>query len=407
MIWAVKFSAASATLANQLIQPMTKQVLILDADEVFSRHLVSELANIDAYSTIIAPNLDAARRVLARKYQDVAFVSSALANEDGITMLRTLQPDLRLILTVPTSQYRIADAIANRMQGILIKPLLQMDLRPVLHLALKQPVWVKGTAGKNGIPSQKKEIDAAVLVSILQRANLGHLVQGVVFAQREKPLAYWGDMAEAEITQIAHWSWGDEGVERGLVQIQFVSLPSRPSDMLLYTRVIAENHQLTLLAVPETPLRELRLRAEKLATPLLEALAGRTDVDEAEVKIDTGLLGKRRSFAIVWRPLRPLPPSLLIPMRRVFERLAATNACVLAHNDVQPDLVHLVVLCPPEKDSLWASYLFKNGSENIIQQEYGVHTNLWETGFYAAETSEPLSAAELNLFLETDKSIAM
>ncbi len=387
-------------------KPMTKHVLILDADEAFARQLVSELAQIDTYSTIIAPNLDAARRVLNRKYQDIAFLSVNLADEDAITVLRTLQPDLRLILTVPTSQYRIVDAVANRMQGILIKPLMQMDLRPVLKAALKQPVWVKGAAGKNGLPVKSKEIDTAVLVSVLQRANLGHLVQGVVFSQGANPLAHWGEMSEEEVASVAKQSGGDGSQERGPVQIQFAPLPSRTDDVLLYTRVVMENYLLTFLAVPETPLRELRLRAEKLSSTLLEALLGRVNVEEEETKIDTGLLGKRRSYAIVWRPLRPLPQSLIIPMRRVFERLAAANACVLAHNAVQPDLVHLVVLCPPAKDSLWASYLFKNGSENIIQQEYGVPTNLWETGYYATEANEPLSAAELNLFLETDKSTA-
>jgi hypothetical protein len=188
------------------------------------------------------------------------------------------------------------------------------------------------------------------------------------------------------------------------VQIQFAPLPSRPDDGLLYTRVVTEEYLLTLLAMPETPLRELRLRSERLAAALLEALLGRVNVDGEQMTVDTGLLGKRRSFAMVWRPLRPLSPALLIPIRRVFERLAATNACVLMHNDVQPDLVHLVLLCPPDKDSLWASYLFKNGSENIIQQEYGVRTSLWETGYYAAETPEPLSVAELNLFLESNNS---
>lgn len=386
--------------------PMSKHVLILDVDDAFARHLVAELALIDTYSTIIAPTLDAARRVLNRKYQDIAFLSVNLADDDSITVLRTLQPDLRLILTVPTSQYRISDTVANRVQGILIKPLLQMDLRPVLQASLRQPVWVKGAAGKNGLPVKRSELDTAVLVSILQRANLGHLVQGVVYSQGKTPLAYWGDMSEDEVANIAAQANGDDDQDRGPVQIQFAPLPSRTDDVLLYTRVVTENYLLTLLAVPETPLRELRLRADKLAVNLLEARAGRVTVDDEKSLIDTGLLGKRRSFAIVWRPLRPLPPSLIIPMRRVFERLSAANACVLAHNDVKSDLVHLVVLCPPGKDSLWASYLYKNGSENIIQQEYGVHTSLWETGYYATETTEPLSAAELSLFLETDKSAA-
>ncbi len=384
---------------------MTRQVLIIDADETFARQLVAELANVHAYSAIIAPTLDAARRVLARKYQDIAFISSSLAHEDSITMLRTLQPDLRLVLCVPTSQARIPDAVANRVQGVLIKPLLQIDLRPVLQAALKQPVWVRGGGVKAAGPlPMPKALDTAVILAILQKANLGHLVQAVIFSEGANLLAYWGALSEEAAATTIQAVVGDGQQERGPVQIQFVHLPAFPDEVLLYTRLVTENYLLTLLAVPETPLRELRLRAEKLANAILEALLGRVSVDDdARMVIDTGLLGKRRSFAIVWRPIRPLPQSLLIPMRRVFERLAAVNACVLAHTDVRTNLIHLVVLCPPGRDSLWASYLFKNGSETIIQQEYGVHTSLWETGYYATETTEPLTPAELNLFLETDR----
>ena len=111
---------------------------------------------------------------------------------------------------------------------------------------------------------------------------------------------------------------------------------------------------------------------------------------------------KNHSFAIVWRPLKKLPPALEIPLRRALERLAATNGCGLQQVTVQSELIHLVVTCPPGRDSAWAAYLFKNGSEEIIQQEYSVNASLWETGYYATESEQPLSEAELNLFLQRD-----
>ncbi|MCZ7670100.1 MAG: transposase [Chloroflexi bacterium] len=89
-------------------------------------------------------------------------------------------------------------------------------------------------------------------------------------------------------------------------------------------------------------------------------------------------------------------------MRRALERLAATNGCGLQQVSVQPEPIHLVVTCPPGRDSAWAAYLFKNGSEEIIQQEFNVTANLWETGYYATESEEPLTETELNLFLERD-----
>jgi REP element-mobilizing transposase RayT len=87
-------------------------------------------------------------------------------------------------------------------------------------------------------------------------------------------------------------------------------------------------------------------------------------------------------------------------LRRALERLAAANACVLTHTLVRPELVHLVVTCPPGRDSAWAAYLFKNGSEQVIQQQFGVAATLWDKGFYAVESADPLATAELNIFLE-------
>jgi len=58
------------------------------------------------------------------------------------------------------------------------------------------------------------------------------------------------------------------------------------------------------------------------------------------------------------------------------------------------------VTCPPGRDSAWAAYLFKNGSEQVLQQQFGVAATLWDKGFYAVESTDPLATAELNIFLE-------
>ncbi|MCA9971815.1 MAG: hypothetical protein KC425_16435, partial [Anaerolineales bacterium] len=163
--------------------------------------------------------------------------------------------------------------------------------------------------------------------------------------------------------------------------------------------IVADGYLLTLAALPETPLREVRLRARQLTESLAEALRGGPGAGGIGVQIDTGLLGRRKSYALVWRPVRPLPKSLHVPLRRALERLALANACVITFIQVQAELVHMIVLCPPENDSSWAAYLFKRGAESMIQQEFGVSATLWENGYYAAESTEPLSAAELKVFL--------
>jgi hypothetical protein len=101
-----------------------------------------------------------------------------------------------------------------------------------------------------------------------------------------------------------------------------------------------------------------------------------------------------------------LPSHLHIPLRRAISRLAVANACVLTHVQVQVDLVQLVVTVPPGREASWAAYLFKNGSEQTIHQEFELRGSLWETGFYAIESTEPLSEAELNLFLDSSSETA-
>ena len=162
---------------------------------------------------------------------------------------------------------------------------------------------------------------------------------------------------------------------------------------------------LTLVAVPEKPVAELQTQTEPYVVNLPEARHGRKVFDAATVSVRKNGHNGRKSYAIVWRPVRPLPVSLHIPQRRAIERLAVANACVITHIAVQSELVHMVVICPTGRDSVWAAYLFKNGSERTIQQEFNVHAELWDTGFYATESTEPLTDAELNIFLEPDHSV--
>jgi hypothetical protein len=187
-------------------------------------------------------------------------------------------------------------------------------------------------------------------------------------------------------------------------RLQFIHLPARAGDLLLFTHVVADDFLVTLVALPEAPLTEVRQQARRMAKKLTAVIEGR-------VLAHTGLLGngfglgKRPSYVIVWRSVESLPSQLHIPLRRAIGRLAVANACVLTHVQVQADLVQLVVTVPPGRDAAWAAYMFKNGSEQTIHQEFKMHESLWETGFYATESAEPLAEAELNLFLDDSAAL--
>lgn len=382
---------------------MAKRILILDADDDFTRRLSAALAQQDDVLVSVARTLREASHVLSRDHQELVFIPVG-PDASAVHALRALQPDVRLILTKPTTQYRVPDSFSGQVQGVLIKPLLEIDLATVLRSALDQPVWVDAARhdSRQARPTRKTtaaEIDTPVVISILQRARLGQLLQAAVFSRRDQLLVFWGDIDRAEAAMVAMRAGHSWVQAPSKVGIQFVPLPPRFDEMLLYTQVVTDAYLLTLAALPEIPLREVRLRARQLTESLAEALRGEAAHAGGGVQIDTGLLGRRKSYALVWRPVRPLPNSIHVPLRRALERLAVANACVITYIQVQAELIHMVVLCPPENDSAWAAYLFKHGAESTIQQEFGVSATLWENGYYATESHEPLSAAELHVFL--------
>lgn len=375
-----------------------KNILILETDQTFALHLAKALKAATPARVSISPSVREACLQLVQKPQDMAFIP-ATKDTQVIRSLRAIQPDLRLVLVVPSGEYAVPDFYSGMVQGVLIKSLVDVDVPTILMQADDQPFRSEEPAHKpSGAP------DTAVLIAALQQAQLGQLLQTVIFAQATQVLAHWGALNDSEVANVA-LHVGQEWLQDNYkARIQFLQLPPRAGEWLLYTTAIDRQHLLTLVALPEMPLAQLRRQADQLTGYLLDALNGiATFAAPAPNKGNNtrdGVESNQKSYAIVWRPLEPLPQRLHIPLRRALERLALANGCALRHTTVQAALIHLVVECPLNRDSDWAAYLFKNGAEEIIQQEYSVTTNLWETGYYATESPGPLSEVELNLFLE-------
>lgn len=379
---------------------MAQDILILEPDREFAVRLVRSLNRMGSFTVSVVPNVKEACLHLVQTPKVLAFIPI----HDGakiIRSLRAIQPDLRLILVTPSSDIEIPVTYSGRVQGVLIKSMLDVDLPIILPEALSQPFYVRGSVTFEP-PQPGGSLDTAVLVTALHQASLGRFVKTAVFSRDNKLLAYWGDLNERESATVALHvgkEWADSPHSD---RLQFLHLPARAGDMLLYTHRITQNYLLTLVAVPETPINELRKKAQPLVSRLEEIINGRvpTTSDSLSFAIKEGNVYGRVSYAIVWRPQEPLADALQTPLRQALLRLAVANGCVLNHIHFQQDLIHIVVTCPPHRDAVWAASLFKNGSEQTIQQEYGVVVSLWEAGFYAAETNKPLTDDELSLFLK-------
>lgn len=377
-----------------------RHILILEPDRTFAVRLTRALKKIAPFEISVVPSVRDGCLELMQQSQSVAFIPASESSKI-VRSFRAVQPDLRLILMTPTADFDVPTTYSGSVQAVLIKPLLDVELPTVLEEGLEQPVL--GTSATKKATTPEIEIfDTSVVDEALAQVHLSRLVQSVVFAHGQTMLSFSGDLQEKEAGAIAIHvgrDWSRENPSR----LQFLHLPARKGDMLLYSRQVVQNYFVTLVALPETPIGELRSQAAQLVVMLKKIVLGQTG------PLSSGIVGEqavdgRSTFALAWRPTRPLPFSLIIPLRRSLERIASENACILTHTHVEGGLAHVVINCPPGRDSTWAAYLLKNGSERKIQEEFGVVANLWDTGFYASRQTDPLTDEELRLFLERERS---
>jgi CheY-like chemotaxis protein len=371
-------------------------ILIVDEDAAFAGRLSDALRQLDQnYTVTHVQTAVEARILLSRQPQDLAFVPPD--PQGGVLYaLRAIQPDLRLVLTAPALDFDLSAVYAGHVQGVLIRPLLPFDLQDVMQRALAQQVALNVAAPHSRHAHDSWSDDSPAVIEALQKADLGELVKTAVFTRGARLIGYWGKLTDGEATAVAQHighTWNDSDHR---IQIQFLHLPAHSGDLLLYTRYIVDRFLLTLVSLPTTPINELRRRADQLAEILRDTLAGEPVLPANPPEQKT----ERATYALVWRPVNSLPTALHIPLRRIIERLATANGCVLTYIKVQPGLIHVVVNCPSERPSSWVVVLFKNGTEEAIQQEYGLTVNLWEPGYYAEEREEPLPEAALRVFLE-------
>lgn len=380
---------------------MPKQALILDEDSTFAAKLAQALsaqdkATQESFKVVVVSSVKEACLHLVQQPQDVAFIPL-----DGgakiLRALRALQPDLRLVLLAPDAGAPLPASFSGQVQGVLIKSLLAVDLPAVLAKVMGEPMVVATDVSQVKLLAERP---ARLLRSALVNVDLGEVVKTAVISHKTGLVAATGELNLQQAAAVAqHVSGGWSGQDVSTARLQFMQLPARPDDLLLYSCQITPQYLLSLVAGADAPLGRLRHRAQEMARVLAE-FVNSSGTGQLPQLGKTGLLYNRTSYAIVWRPVAVLPKALRIPLRRAIERLAKENECMLTDVHVAADLIHVVAVCPPGRDSIWAAYLFKNGSEEIIQHEYGVAAQLWETGFYAIESMEPLSSAELNIFLE-------
>ncbi len=362
--------------------------LIINTDMPFVRRLRQSLAKMRQIKVVVVPTLDDAQLAIMRQPQDWVFIPAEDACKTAVS-LQNLQPDARLIVITAQKSDGLPAACTDKIKGTVCREWNENELRGMMETAV--------IAAPFSTPApQNEQFDTAVLIAALQKVELDQVVQTAVIARDDDYLAHWGrlNITQARyVVRLVSSEWLDIKPQ---TRLQFMSFSEGGDDLLLYTRRVSDHHYFILTALAEAPLYELRQRADGLTAVLLNLLHGKAVMSTDDIMYSAK---GENSYAIVWRSIRPLPTALHQPVKIAIERLATANACHLIHADVRPEYVHLVVSCPSQKDSGWASTLFKNGSEETIQQQSKANTPLWDSGFYATASKRPLTDVELRLFL--------
>lgn len=374
------------------------RTLILDPDEQFATQLFSALAQLGSHSVSSTPVFREACLIVSQQPQDVVFIPYE-NYESVLESLRFLQPSLRAVVTVDEVQAELP--APDVVQGVLVRSQLHSQLPAVLLEALARPV----PAPPNGQPL--RALNENSLTALLQRTIDDERLLSIVLAEKGQVMAHAGTLDDQQAGRVAQRVQnGWENGEGGTAQIQFISLPGRVSELVLYSRPVGPSRLLSLAALPEMTVTPLRQRADTLAGQLasLWSLPDEPVVPEApqdsmpppmpaEPEVNT--------IAIIWRPVAPLPAVLSIPLRRALERIAERRACLLNTLEIRPDYVHLLVTCPPGRDSAWVAHCFKTGSEMEIQKQFGVQAALWQRGYFAVASPEPFNERQIQLYLES------
>ncbi len=367
-----------------------KRVLVVESDESVANRLlvVLKAAGIGAISLV--PTVREACLVLTQQTQELALIPLVEAHKQARS-LRAIQPDLRLVLLAETEEAVLAAGDAAIFQGLVHKPCLEKNLPAALAEAWQRPV-------PETLRPAQPDFEA-----FCRQAALGRQTLLAVVSQGARVLACCGELG-TEMAQMvalrADKSWSEE--ERTAL-IQFARLADMYDTFLLYTRPVLDSYLLTVGAPWQTPVAEVRRQADELAE-LLVRVAGRRlsrkprRRDSAATPAGEGSQSQGRSYAIAWQPVKPLPAALQTTIREDLARLAGEHGCGLSYLAVQPEFVHLVVACPPGRNAAWAVVRLKEGTEKAIQAKYATPAVIWTKGYYAKESSEPLTEAELNLF---------
>jgi hypothetical protein len=380
-----------------------QRVLVLEKNQQTADRLITALRQISDISVSLVPTMREACLIVAQAPQDMGLIPFE-ESEQLSRALRSLQPELALILTTADPHLMLSNKFSQDFQGLLHTSLLEKELPEILSQVNMAAAVISIEPDRDAPPIAPPSLSR--LMEACQELGLNErsLIEMVVLAANGHLIGYFGSGSDSQayaVVELTSESW-----QNGLVtaQIQFLQLPDHYDARLIYSRRVS-GAILSLVAEPEMAVGEVRQTAEKLAR-LLSDPDHRT-AERAAHQLLVNKAGKgtgadpnsSTTFAIAWRPVKPLPGLLQGFVRDCITLQVKEYGCQLSHLSITAIIIHLVIACPAGKTAAWATYQLKSDINSEIQRRFGVKSSIWRKGFYAAESSRPLNEAELKMLL--------
>ncbi len=372
-----------------------RHILVLESDSEIASRIARTISEDGDTDSLVVNSARAAYYEITKRYFDLAIIpvddSESIARN-----LRALQPDLPIVVTTPEIDIHPFKDYSEGFAGAIRTPRLEVDLPVVfkrIWLLNDRPRIAKRSLMPGDEPISNEEL------SILWHEEIAaDIALQVVLSRKGNVVAYAGSQDDALIKQVASQVGASWTGSLQSAQVKYLVPLGWQEPVVVYT-CEAGGYLLSIVADNNADIGELRNQAKRFAVVFAQsrtyqdAPKGRSGAEVGK----TGSIVGPITYALVFWPIEPLPATVRKVVRFGIRKLAMENVCELKHLSVEAGYIHLLASCPPGRSSGWVVQLFKEGTEKEIQAQFGFSPRLWADSYFATETRQPLSDAELAL----------
>lgn len=390
---------------------MAKNILLLEPKLAASQQLAKHLERHPEQTVYSVKTMREACAVVTEQTIDLALLP-VTRNDTLVYSLRMLQPDIAIILIAASADQIVPERQRQVVRGVIDRRALleQADQEDYLVAdpVMLEPLFRSFTPDDPLTPKlrQPAPLNPDHFSEIARELLKTPQIQFVVFLQEQEIIGYHTSDNTEQLSAAA--AVVKERINDGEgpppAQIEFIDPKEAaaaalfPDDtLMLYTRPFG-SYMMTIGAHAQTPVSLLRKLIKQIQLRYVSGQNFIASPSSAALKIEDEE-GALASYVLVWRPQIALNAENRLALDKILPAIALAEGFVLQDIILNERFVHVVVSCPPQRNSAWLAQTLKHNSEIALQKKIGYAVPIWSKGYYAKRSGNPLSAAELNRYL--------